>query len=73
MGCSKRNAKWKVFINTHLPQETRQTSSRQPILKQKVTRKGRKVSRKKEIIKMRAGISVKETKETIAKINYTKS
>ena len=54
MGCSKGNAKWKVFINTHLPQETRETSNKQPILTQKVTRKGRKVSKRKEIIKMRA-------------------
>ena len=42
MGCSKINAKWKVFINTSLPQETRETSNKQPILTQKVTRKGRK-------------------------------
>ena len=30
-------------------------------------------SRRKEILKIRAGINAKETKETIAKINKTKS
>ena len=35
--------------------------------------KNSRVSRRKEIIKMRAEISEKETKETIAKINKTKS
>ena len=32
-----------------------------------------RVSRRKEIIKIRAEISEKETKETIAKVNKTKS
>ena len=35
--------------------------------------KNPRVSRRKEIIKIRAEISEKETKETIAKINKTKS
>ena len=35
--------------------------------------KNPRVSRKKEVIKIRAEISEKETKETIAKINKTKS
>ena len=35
--------------------------------------KNPRVSRRKEILKIRAEISVKETKETIAKINKTKS
>ena len=35
--------------------------------------KNPKVSRKKEIIKIRAEMNEKETKETIAKINKTKS
>ena len=35
--------------------------------------KNSRVSRRKEIIKIRAEISEKETKETIAKINKTKS
>ena len=32
-----------------------------------------RVSRRKEILKIRAEINAKETKETIAKINHTKS
>ena len=35
--------------------------------------KNLRVSRKKEILKIRAEINAKETKETIAKINKTKS
>ena len=35
--------------------------------------KNPRVSRRKEILKIRAEINVKETKETIAKINKTKS
>ena len=35
--------------------------------------KNPRVSRRKEIIKIRAEINVKETKETIAKINKAKS
>ena len=35
--------------------------------------KNPRVSRRKEIIKIRAEISAKETKETIAKINKTKN
>ena len=36
-------------------------------------RKNPRVSRRKEILKMRAEINAKETKETIAKINKAKS
>ena len=35
--------------------------------------KNPRVSRRKEILKIRAGINEKETKETIAKINKAKS
>ena len=35
--------------------------------------KNLRVSREKEILKIRAEVNVKETKETIAKINKTKS
>ena len=35
--------------------------------------KNPRISRRKEIIKIRAGINERETKETIAKINKTKS
>ena len=40
---------------------------------EKEERKNNRVSRRKEIIKIRAEINEKETKETIAKINNTKS
>ena len=40
---------------------------------QKEEMKNPKVSRRKEIIKIRAEINEKETKETIAKINKAKS
>ena len=40
---------------------------------EKEKQKNLKVSRRKEIIKISAEISEKETKETIAKINKTKS
>ena len=40
---------------------------------EKEERKKPRVSRRKEILKIRAEINAKETKETIAKINKTKS
>ena len=40
---------------------------------EKKEKKNHRVSRRKEIIKIRAEINEKETKETIAKINKTKS
>ena len=77
MGCSKRNSKSKVYSNTILPQETRKTSNRQPIFTPKTTEKeGKKkpqISRRKEMIKIRAERHEKETKDTIVKINKTKS
>ena len=74
MGHSTSSAKGKVHSNTGIPQETR----KEPInnltlhLKQleKEEMENSRVSRKKEIIKIRAEI---KTKETIAKINRTKS
>jgi len=44
MGSSKSNAKREVHSNTSIPQETRETSSKQPNLQ-----KHPKVSRRKEI------------------------
>ena len=66
------------FIAMHaLPQETRenQINSLTLHLKQleKEEMKHPRVSRRKEIIKIRAEINEKETKETIAKINKAKS
>ena len=75
MGFSKSNAKGKVHSNTSLPQETNQINKLTLHLKQleKEEMKNSRVRRRKEIIQFRAEISEKETKETIAKINKTKS
>ena len=69
MGFSKSNAKGKVHSNTSLPQETRVKSNNLTLhLKQleKEEMKNPRVSRRKEIIKIRAEINEKDTKETIA-------
>ena len=62
----------KVYSNTSLPQETRETSNKQPNFTPKATRKikkKKKISRRKDIMKTRAEINEKEMKEAIAKIN----
>ena len=76
MGHYKSNAKRKVYSNTGIPQETRKKSNNLTLhLKQleKEEMKNPRVSRRKEILKFRAKINAKETKETIAKINKAKS
>ena len=80
MGCSKSSSKRELFGNKILPQETRKISNKQPNLTPKAIRERRrrkekkpKVSRRKEIIKIREEITEKEMKETIEKINTTKS
>ena len=77
MGFSKSSAKGKVHSNTSLPQETREKSINNLTLHlkqlEKEEVKNSRVSRRKEIIKIRAEINEKETKETIAKINKAKS
>ena len=75
MGCSKSSSKREVYSNTILPQETRKTSNRQPNFTPKTTGKWRtkKLVEGKKIIKIWAEINEKETKETLAKINKTKS
>ena len=78
MGCSKSSSKREGYSNTILPQETRKTSNRQPNFTPKTTGKRRtkkkpKISRRKEIMKIRAEINKKEMKETMVKINKTKS
>ena len=76
MGCSKSSSKREVYSNTSLPQETRKISNKQSDLTPRGTRERRtkpKVSRRKEIIKIRAEINEIETKKTKAKINKTKS
>ena len=77
MGCGKSSSKREVYSNTILPQEKRKTSNGQPNFTHKTTGKRRtknpKISRRKEIIKIQAEINEKEMKETIVKINKTKS
>ena len=79
MGYSKSSSKREVYSNTILPQETRNISNTEPNVKPKAIRerwsttKKTKVSRRKEIIKIRSEINAKERKETIAKINKSKS
>ena len=77
MGCSKSSSKSEVYSNTILPQETRNISNKKPKLTPKAIRERRtknsKLSRGKEIIKIRSEIIEKEMKEIIAKINKTKS
>ena len=80
MGCSKSCSKREVYNNTILPQETRNVSNKQPNLTPQAVRERRrtttinaKVSKRKEIIKIRSEINEKEMKETITKINRTKT
>ena len=73
----KSSAKGKVHSNTGLPQETRKsqinnlTLNLKQLVKEEI--KNHRVNRRKEILKIRAEINVKETKKTIAKINKAKS
>ena len=78
MGHYKSSAKRKVHSNTGIPQETRKKSQINNLtlhLKQleKEEMKNPRVSRGKEILKIRAEIKAKETKDTIAKINKAKA
>ena len=80
IGCIKSSSKREVYSSTILPQETRKTSTRQPNFTPKTTGKRRRrttknpqISRRKEIKKIWAEINEKEMKETIVKINRTKS
>ena len=76
MGCSKSSSKKEVYSNTILPLEIRKTSNGQPNFTPKTTGKRRtkklKISRRKEM-KIWVEINEKEMKETIIKINKTKS
>ena len=60
MGFSKSSYKREVYSNTTLPQEIRNISNKQPNLTPKAIRERRtknpKVSRRKEIIKIRSKI-----------------
>ena len=76
-GCSKSSSKWEVYSNIILPQETTNISNKQPNLIpkaiEKEEQKKAKISRRKDIINIRSEVNEKEMKETIAKINKTKS
>ena len=68
MGCSKSCSKRVVYSNTVLPQETRKISNNlnlhlKQLEKEKQTKS--KVSRRKDIINIRAEINEEETKKTI--------
>ena len=76
MGFSKSSAKGKVHSSTSLPQETRVKANKLTLhLKQqeKEEMKNPRVSRRKEIIKIRAEINTTETKETVAKSTKLKA
>ena len=77
MGRSKSSSKREVCSNSISAQETRKISKRNLTLclkqLEKEEQRKPKVSRKKEIIKIRAEINEIEMKKTIAKINKTKS
>ena len=76
MGLSKSSSKREVYNDTIIPQkqEKHWIDNLTLHLKQlvKEEQKSPKVSRRKEIIKIRAEINEKEMGETIAKINKTK-
>ena len=73
MECSKSSSKREVYSNAILPQETRRTSNREANLNNWKKRKRKKISRRKEIIKIQAEINLKEMNKTIGKINKAKS
>ena len=77
MGHYKSSAKRKVHSNTGIPQETRKSQINNLTLHLKQPEKEEmekpRVSRRKEILKIRAEINTKETKETMTKINKAKS
>ena len=71
----QNSSKREVYSNPILPQKTRKISNKQPkaIRERTTTTKKPKVSRRKVIIKIRSEINEKEMKETITKVNKTKS
>ena len=76
MGHGKSSPQGKVHSNTGIPQETRKKSNNLTLHLKQVENeemKNPRVSRRKEILKIRTEINAKETKETIAKINKAKS
>ena len=73
MGCSKSSPK-RIAIQSYLKKQEKHQANRQPNFTPKTT--GKKEEQKKpqkEIIKIQAEINEKEMKETVVKINKTKS
>ena len=77
MGHCKSSAKGKVHSKTGLSQATSKSQINNITLHlkqlEKEEMKNSGISRRKEILKIRAEINAKETKQTIAKINKAKS
>lgn len=74
MGCSKSISKTEVDSDTGLPQEIRKVSNKQSNFHPMDYKKKKpKVSKRKEVIKMRREINETQTLKTIEKINKTKS
>ena len=76
MECSKSSSKREVYSYKSLPQETRKISNNLTLHLRELEKEEQtkpKISRRKEIIKIRAEINEIETKKTIARINKTKS
>ena len=77
MGFSKSILKREAYSNTSRPQGTRKRSNKQPNFTSKAARRDEqtrpKVSRRKEIITIRAEINEIEMEKTIEKINETKN
>ena len=75
MGHSKSRSQREVYIDTGPHQETRNISKNTALLLKELEKEQKtpKVSRRKEIIRIRSEINEKEMKEMIAKINKTKS
>ena len=72
---SERNSKREAYSNTILPRETRKISNNLTLYLKQLEKEQTKpkVSRRKEIINIRAEINQTEMKKTIEKINETKS
>ena len=74
MSCSKSSSSKEIYSNTVLPQERRKASNRQPNFIPKNVKKKKKTPKLvEEIIKIQPEINEEEMKETIVKIDKTKS
>ena len=67
MGCSKSSSNREVYSNTILPQETgkilnKHSNLTSKAIRERRTKKTPKVSKKKEVIKIRSEINEKEMK-----------